>query len=177
MRNALRNLTLAATLALSSMVPTLASSGPRTLADSVRHELVMLPYYNIFDDLSFQVDQTTGTVVLTGDVTNPVLKSDAGNVVKHIEGVQQVVNNIRVLPLSPFDNRIRAAAYRSIYGYPALNRYAMGALPSIHIIVNNGHVTLKGVVDNQGDKNMAGIRANGVPGVFSVDNQLMVARS
>src|SRR5579884_1183842 len=154
MKNLLRNFTLAATLALSSMVPTLASSGPRALPDAVRHELVMLPYYNIFDDLSFQVDQATGTVYLNGDVTNPVLKSDAGRVVKHIEGVQKVVNNIRVLPLSPFDNRIRFAEYRSIYGFPALNRYALGALPSIHIIVNNGHVTLLGVVDNEADKNM-----------------------
>jgi hyperosmotically inducible protein len=142
------------------------------LADTVRHELVMLPYYSVFDDLEFSVDN--GTVTLVGDVTRPVLKSDAGNAVKRIEGVTNVVNNIKVLPLSPFDNRIRAATYRSIFGYAGLYRYAMGTNPSIRIIVDNGHVTLKGVVANQGDKNLAYIRANGVPGVFSVTNDLMV---
>jgi len=161
---------------LFTAAPSFAADNSKPLAERVRHELVMLPYYNIFDDLSFRVDQQTGTVYLTGQVTDPVLKSDAGNVVKHLEGVQRVVNQIQVLPLSPFDNRIRFAEYRSIYGYPALNRYALGALPSIHIIVDNGHVTLVGVVDSQADKNIAGIRANGVPGVFSVQNNLIVAR-
>lgn len=142
------------------------------LADAVRHELVMLPYYSVFDDLEFSVDN--GTVTLAGDVTRPVLKSDAGNAVKRIQGVTNVVNNIKVLPLSPFDNRIRVATYRSIFGYAGLYRYAMGTNPSIRIIVDNGHVTLKGVVANQGDKNLAYIRANGVPGVFSVTNDLMV---
>jgi hyperosmotically inducible protein len=143
------------------------------LADAVRHELVMLPYYSVFDDLEFTVEN--GTVTLAGDVTRPVLKSDAENVVKRIAGVTQVVNNIKVLPLSPLDNRIRVATYRSVFGYASLYRYAMGANPSIHIIVDNGHVTLKGVVSNQGDKNIAYIRANGVPGVFSVTNDLLVA--
>jgi len=143
------------------------------LADAVRHELVMLPYYSVFDDLEFTVDN--GTVTLAGDVTRPVLKSDAENVVKRIAGITQVVNNIKVLPLSPFDNRIRAATYRSVFGYASLYRYAMGTNPSIHIIVDSGHVTLKGVVANQGDKNLAYIRANGVPGVFSVTNELLVA--
>jgi hyperosmotically inducible protein len=143
------------------------------LPDAVRHQLVMLPYYSVFDDLQFSVDN--GVVTLAGDVTRPVLKSDAGNVVKNIAGVTSVVNNIKVLPLSPFDNRIRAATYRSVFGYAGLYRYAMGANPSIHIIVDNGHVTLKGVVSNQGDKNIAYIRANGVPGVFSVTNDLVVA--
>ena len=169
-----------ALVALALTVPTYmaavgAPSGPSAgaLPEKVRHELVMLPYYTLFDDLSFKVDG--GTVTLLGDVVNPVLKSDAGRVVKRIEGVTQVVNNIRVLPLSPFDNRIRRAEYRAIFGYAGLYRYAMGALPSIHIIVDNGHVTLEGVVANQGDKNIAGIRANGVPGVFSVTNNLQVA--
>jgi hyperosmotically inducible protein len=148
-------------------------SGVGALAEKVRHELVMLPYYTLFDDLSFKVDG--GTVTLSGDVVNPVLKSDAGRVVKRIEGVTQVVNNIKVLPLSPFDNRIRMAEYRAIFGYAGLYRYAMGAMPSIHIIVDNGHVTLEGVVANQADKNIAGIRANGVFGVFSVTNNLQVA--
>ncbi len=115
------------------------------------------------------------TVILTGDVTRPVLKSDAENVVKRIPGVTNVVNEIKVLPLSPFDNQTRRAVYRSVFGYAGLYRYAMGAQPSIHIIVDNGHVTLKGVVDNEGDKNLAYIRANGVPGVFSVTNELRVA--
>lgn len=143
-----------------------------SLADSVRHELVMLPYYSVFDDFQFTVDN--GTVTLSGDVTRPILKSDAANVVKRIPGVNKVVNNIRVLPLSPFDNRIRFAEYRAIFGHAGLYRYALGANPSVHIIVNNGHVTLKGVVANQGDKSLAYIRANGVPGVFSVTNDLLV---
>src|SRR5579884_3703879 len=176
MKNLLRNITLAAAALVFAAAPAFADQGSKPLAERVRHELVMLPYYNIFDNLSFRVDQNTGTVYLNGEVTDPVLKSDAGNVVKHLEGVTQVVNNIQVLPLSPFDNRIRWAEYRTIYGYPALNRYALGSLPSIHIIVNNGHVTLTGVVDTQADKNIAGIRANSVPGVFSVTNNLMVAR-
>jgi hyperosmotically inducible protein len=143
------------------------------LADAVRHELVMLPYYSVFDDLQFSVDN--GAVTLAGDVTRPSLKSDAANVVKRIQGVTNVVNNIKVLPLSSMDNRIRVATYRSVFGYAGLYRYAMGTNPSIRIIVDNGHVTLKGVVANQGDKNIAYIRANGVPGVFSVTNELLVA--
>lgn len=176
MKNLLRNATLTAAALLFAAAPAFADNSSKPLAERVRHELVMLPYYNIFDNLAFRVDQSTGTVYLNGEVTDPVLKSDAGNVVKHIEGVTQVVNDIHVLPLSPFDNRIRFAEYRSIYGYPALNRYALGALPSIHIIVDNGRVKLVGVVDNQADKNMAGIRANSVPGVFAVENDLIVAR-
>jgi hyperosmotically inducible periplasmic protein len=142
------------------------------LSGAVRHQLMMLPYYSVFDDLQFNVDN--GTVTLAGDVTRPILKSDAQNVVKHIAGVTNVVNNIKVLPPSSFDNRIRVATYRSVFGFAGLYRYAMGTNPSIHIIVDNGHVTLKGVVSNQGDKNLAYIRANGVPGVFSVTNDLMV---
>ncbi len=137
------------------------------------HELLMLPYYSVFDDLEFKVDD--GTVTLYGAVTNPVLKSDAESAVKHIEGVEKVDNNIEVLPLSPNDDRIRHAVYRAIYGFDGLTRYSWGAWPSIHIIVKNGHVTLKGVVDNENDKNLAGLRANGVPGAFSVTNGLEVA--
>jgi hyperosmotically inducible periplasmic protein len=143
------------------------------LGDAVRHELVMLPYFTIFDDLGYQVDGST--VRLSGDVTRPVLKSDAENAVKRIPGVTNVVNDIKVLPLSPFDNQTRMAVYRSIFGYASLYRYAMGTQPSIRIIVDNGHVTLKGVVNNEGDKDLAYIRANGVPGVFSVTNELRVA--
>ncbi len=143
------------------------------LAQEVRHQLVMLPYYTIFDDLAFRIDGST--VTLMGQVTNPVLKSDAGNVVKNIEGVTQVNNEIQVLPLSPMDNQIRRAEFRAIYGDPQIgDRYGHQALPSIHIIVNNGHVKLEGVVDSQSDKNLIGIRANSVPGVFSVENDLQV---
>jgi len=140
----------------------------------VVHELRMLPYYSIFDNLNFRVEGNT--VVLSGQVVNPVLKSDAGNVVKHVEGVQQVVNNIQVLPLSNFDWQIRRAEERAIYRSPGFEKY-YSALPPIHIIVDNGHVTLLGVVDSNLDKNMAGIRANSVPGVFSVTNDLVVSRS
>lgn len=148
-------------------------SGDR-LAREVRHEMVMLPYYGVFDNLAYRVDGDT--VTLFGQVTRPTLKSDAENVVKRIEGVGRVINNIEVLPPSPDDDRIRLALYRSIYGFPSLNRYALSAVPSIHIIVKNGRATLTGVVDNEGDKNAAGLQANGVPGVFAVDNELQVAR-
>ena len=146
---------------------------PQTnLEKAVRHELVMLPYYNLFDNLEYRVEGSK--VILLGQVTRPTLKSDAGNVVKRIEGVVSVENRIEVLPLSPFDDRIRLATYRAIYGFPSMQRYAMGAVPSIHIIVKNGNVTLEGVVANEADKNIANIRANGVFGVFSVKNDLRV---
>jgi hyperosmotically inducible protein len=138
----------------------------------VRHELVMLPYYGVFDNLAFRVDGST--VTLLGQVTRPTLKSDAENVVKGIEGVERVQNEIQVLPLSSMDDRIRIATYRAIFGQPGLDRYAMQAVPPIHIIVDNGKVTLEGVVANQGDKDRAGIQANGVSGVFSVTNNLRV---
>jgi hyperosmotically inducible protein len=138
----------------------------------VRHELVMLPYYGVFDNLAYRVDGST--VTLLGEVTRPTLKSDAENVVKGVEGVEKVNNQIKVLPLSPMDDRIRLAEYRAIYGQAPLDRYALQAVPPIHIIVDNGKVTLEGVVANQGDKDMAGIRANGVSGVFSVTNNLRV---
>jgi hyperosmotically inducible protein len=143
------------------------------IAKAVRHQLVMLPYFSVFDDLGFTVNG--GTVTLVGEVTRPTLKSDAGNVLKKVEGVTNVVNNIEVLPLSPDDDGIRRATFRAIYGDPALStRYGFQSLPSIHIIVKNGHVRLEGVVANEGDKNIAGIRANAVPGAFSVENDLRV---
>ena len=126
--------------------------------------------------MTFTVDDN-GTVTLTGDVTNPVLKNDANNVVKRIEGVERVDNQIRVLPLSPMDDGLRVRLFRTIYGYPALQKYELGLNKSIRIIVANGHVTLIGIVDSQMDKNIAGIRANSVPGIFSVDNQLKVVKS
>jgi hyperosmotically inducible protein len=143
------------------------------LAKEVRHELVTLPYYGVFDDLAFRVQGST--VTLLGAVTQPVLKSDAENSVKHIKGVTAVTNNIEVLPLSPMDDRIRVATYRAIYGDPALSdRYGYRALPSIHILVKNGNVVLEGVVANAMDKQIAGLRANAVSGVFSVTNDLVV---
>ena len=139
----------------------------------VRHELVMLPFYGVFDNLAYKVDPD-GTVTLLGQVSRPVLKSDAENAVKHIEGVEKVVNNIEVLPTSIEDDRIRRAAYRAIYGNEVLSQYQLRAVPPIHIIVKNGHITLEGVVARQMDKTIAGIQANSVPGTFSVTNNLVV---
>jgi len=140
----------------------------------VRHELVMLPYLNVFDNLAYRVDGYN--VTLLGQVTDPVVKSDAENAVKRIEGVEKVDNQIEVLPVSTIDDRLRLQLYRAIYGFPALQRYALPVLKPIRIIVRNGHVTLEGVVDSEADKNLAGIRANGVSGVFSVENHLRVAK-
>jgi hyperosmotically inducible protein len=145
------------------------------IAQEVRHQLVMLPYYTIFDDLAFRVDG--GTVTLLGAVTRPTLKSDAENVTKRVEGVTQVNNQIEVLPLSPMDWQVRRAVARAIYGDPSIgDRYGNQTLPPIHIIVKNGDVTLEGVVSNEGDKNLINIRANGVPNVFKVTNDLIVQK-
>jgi len=141
----------------------------------VRHELAMLPQLSIFDNLAFKVDGNT--VTLLGQVRNAVLKSDAEHVVKHIEGVEQVNNQIETLPPSPNDDRIRAQVARAIFNDARLFPYAIQSLPPIHIIVKGGHVNLEGMVRDQGDKNEAGIRANEVPGVFSVQNDLQVENS
>lgn len=146
--------------------------GDERIQKEVLHQLRMLPYYTIFDDISFKVNGNE--VVLYGQVVQPVLKSDAAGVVKHVEGVRQVTNNIEVLPTSNFDDRIRLAEYRAIYRRVGLDRYGFQPTPSIHIIVKNGHVTLTGVVDNNMDRNIAGIQANTVSGVFSVTNNLRV---
>lgn len=143
------------------------------LYKEVRHQLVMLPWYSVFDNLAYQVDGDK--VTLSGQVTRPVLKSDAEAAVKSIEGVASVVNNIEVLPLSPMDDQLRRALYRAIYGDAGLSRYSIQAVPSVHIIVKNGNVTLEGVVDNEMDKNLANLRASQVPNVFSVKNNLGVA--
>jgi len=145
------------------------------LVKEVRHQLLMLPWYSVFDNLAFRVDGDR--VTLMGQVTRPTLKSDAEGVVKKIEGVASVKNEIEVLPLSPMDDQLRRAEYRAIYSGPGLQRYALGSIPQIHIIVKNGNVTLEGVVDNEMDKNLANLRANQVPNVFSVKNNLVVARS
>lgn len=143
-----------------------------TLEHQVSHELLMLPYYGVFDNLEFQVQGTQ--VVLSGQVTRPTLKYDAANVVRRIAGVTAVTNHIQVLPLSPYDDCIRLAVYRAVFGSSSLYRYAMGANPSIHIIVDNGRVTLMGQVGSRMDSILANMAANRVPGVFSVTNDLRV---
>jgi hyperosmotically inducible periplasmic protein len=142
------------------------------LVKEVRHQLLLLPYYSVFDNLLFKVEGDK--VTLLGQVVRPTLKSDAENAVKSIEGVASVDNQIEVLPTSPMDDGLRRAVYRALYGDTSLSRYGMSALPSIHIIVKNGNVALEGVVDSESDKNLANIRANGVPNVFSVTNNLAV---
>jgi BON domain len=144
----------------------------KSLEEQVRHEINMLPYYGVFDDLAFRVDGNK--VTLLGQVWQPWLKRDTVNAVKRLEGVAKVDDQIEVLPLSSFDDRIRWQEVRAIYGYPALNRYGLGTHPSIHIIVKNGNVTLKGVVANTADRQLVYLRANGVPGVFSVTNELQL---
>jgi hyperosmotically inducible protein len=147
-----------------------SQGGMTHLQKEVRHELVMLPDIDIFDNLAFRVDGNN--VTLMGQVTQPVKKSEAENVVKHIEGVGQVTNQIEVLPLSPNDDQIRRATYLTLVREPQLQKYFMQALPPIRIIVKNGNVNLEGVVADKGDSNIAKIRANGVPGVFSVTDNL-----
>lgn len=144
------------------------------LQKEVRHELLMLPYLGVFDNLAYKIDGYN--VTLVGQVTRPSLKSDAENAVKGIEGVEKIDNQIEVLPTSTGDDRLRIRLYRAIYGYPALQKYALGVIKPIRIIVKNGHVTLEGVVDNDMDKNMANIRANSVSGIFSVANNLRVSK-
>jgi hyperosmotically inducible protein len=141
----------------------------------VRHELLMLPYLDVFDNLAYKVDGYN--VTLMGQVTRPSLKSDAENVVKKIEGVEKVDNQIEVLPPSPMDDQLRRRLYRAIYGFSSLQKYALGVQQPIRIIVKGGNVTLEGVVDNEADKNTAGIRAKSVSGVFSVTNNLQVVKS
>ena len=142
------------------------------LKEEVRHQLVMLPWYSVFDNLAYRIEGTT--VILEGQVQRPSLKPDAESAVKGIEGVETVINNIEVLPPSPNDDRIRRATYRAIYRSATLQRYALQAVPPIHIIVKNGHITLEGVVANQADKDVANIRARGAAGSFSVTNNLAV---
>ncbi len=186
---ALLSIPLGAASQMTSAAPGLDENQLR-LAKQVRHQLVMLPFYSVFDNLQFSLEGDH-TVILSGQTIRPTIKSGAENVVKRVEGVTQVINNIEVLPLSPFDYRIRRAEFRAIYSQPALSRYALQAgvgvpfldlrgttlsgvnLP-IHIIVKNGHVTLIGVVANTMDKTVAGIAANAVPNVFSVENNLKV---
>ena len=176
-----RKLLLTAALSLAGILAPWASAqndhkgstkGEDRIVREVRHELVSLPYYTVFDNLTYNVNGYT--VTLAGQVTKPVLKDDAGKAVKKIEGVENVVNNIEVLPLSPNDDQLRLAVYRAIYSKPGLDLYSLRAVPTIHIIVKNGNVTLTGAVGRPADKDIAGIAANGVSGVFSVTNDLLV---
>jgi len=173
---------LALVMALAALSPVvlaqsdrsqLSQHGVERIIKEVHHELVMLPYYGVFDNLAYKVDPN-GTVTLLGQVTTPTLKSDAGNVVKKIEGVEKVDNQIEVLPTSPNDDQIRRATYRAIYGNDVLSQYALRAVPPIHIIVNKGQVTLEGVVSRAMDKQVAEMQAKSVPGAFSVTNNLKV---
>jgi hyperosmotically inducible periplasmic protein len=151
-----------------------SARGQERITREVRHELLMLPYFGVFDNIAYKVDGDN--VTLLGQVVRPSLKSDAENAVKHIEGVERVDNQIEVLPPSPADDRIRLRLFRAIYGFPALQRYELGVQKPIRIIVKNGHVTLEGVVDSEADKNLVGVRANGVSGTFSVTNNLQVSK-
>lgn len=178
------NCILAVALAIGGVSASFAQNTNSSSADQkshdrivreVRHQLVMIPQLTIFDNLSYKVDGNN--VTLLGQVVNPVIKNDAESAVKGIEGVENVNNQIEVLPPSPNDDRIRRQVARAIFNDNSLFRYSMGALPPIHIVVNRGHVSLDGVVNNQADKNVAGIRAKGVPGVFSVENNLQVENS
>jgi hyperosmotically inducible periplasmic protein len=164
-----------ATLSIAQDQRETSAKAQERITREVRHELLMLPYFGVFDNIAFKVDGYN--VTLLGQVVRPSLKSDAENAVKHIEGVEKIDNQIEVLPPSPTDDSLRLALYRAIYGYPALEKYALGVQKPIRIIVKNGHVTLEGVVDSDADKNMAGLRAKGVPGTFSVTNNLQVVSS
>jgi hyperosmotically inducible periplasmic protein len=153
--------------------------GPQTeikIAKEVRHELLMLPYYSLFDDLEYSVQGRT--VTLSGSVTSlhSGTKQDAERAVQKIEGVEKVINNITVDPPAPFDEQIREQVYRRLNNAGGLSQYFWQAAPSIHIIVRNSNVTLKGYVNTEGDKNLAGITVKEVPSVFDVRNELQVLK-
>jgi len=154
--------------------PAAPAAAQERIIKQVRHQLLMLPYLGVFDNIAFRVNGYN--VMLVGQVVRPTLKSDAESALKHIEGVEHVDNQIEVLPVSPMDDGLRRRLYRAIYGYPAFTKYEMVPQKPIRIIVKNGHVTLEGVVDNDADKNLAALRANGVANVFSVDNNLQVVK-
>jgi hyperosmotically inducible protein len=172
----------AVVLALGLMGSAFASSLPadngrldQRLNREVHHALAMIPQFSVFDDLSYSIDG--GTVTLYGQVRNAVVKDEAQSSVKHLEGVERVVNNIELLPVSFNDDLIRRQVARAVFADPRLSMYSIQPVPPIHIIVKNGHVDLVGVVRTQTDKDSAFIRANGVPGVFSVENKLQVEKS
>jgi hyperosmotically inducible periplasmic protein len=173
----MKSMILKASLAVVCLAGFSFASIPKrsaSLNDKVRHELLMLPYYSVFDTLFFAVDNSN-TVTLQGEVMRPILKSDAEAAVRGIQGIGRVVNNIEVLPVSPFDDRIRIAMYRAIFSRPGFEKYAIQTQSPIRIIVKNGNVTLEGFVDNSLDKQLAETAARLVPGVFSVTNNLSIS--
>jgi hyperosmotically inducible protein len=185
MRFAIRSLVLAGIFCASILALSTAHAASQTQAErdarakanlvrEVGHVLRMLPYYTVFDDLKYRVDGDR--VILEGSVTRPTLKSDAEHAVKNLEGVEAVTNNIKVLPPSNGDDAIRRAVYRAIFNEGPLFKYSFMAVPSIHIIVENGNITLEGVVDSQSDKDFAGLKAKTVPGTFNVTNNLVVEK-
>jgi hyperosmotically inducible protein len=157
----------------SAAAPSVPNQSTLSLADKVRHELLMLPYFGVFDNLDFTMENSD-TVILTGQVVRPILKSDAEGAVKRIQGVSKVVNNIEVLPLSPYDNSIRWSTYRAIFSRPGFEKYADRAIPPLRIIVKNGNVTLVGFVGSKLDKTMAEMATRSVSGVFSVTDDLKI---
>ncbi|MBI3652326.1 MAG: BON domain-containing protein [Acidobacteria bacterium] len=167
-------LLLGATTAMAATSPNMKDDISYQTANQVRKSILKLPYYGVFDNIAFEVNGDT--VTLYGQVVRPTTKSEAAQRVGKIEGVDRVVNKIEVLPLSGFDDAIRLRTYRAVFNKGSLYRYAEGTNPALHIIVRNGHVTLEGVVANQGDSNLAYLAANSVPGVFSVTNNLRVER-
>jgi hyperosmotically inducible protein len=167
---AIATLAIAAGAAVAAPASETTRSSNQQVVKQVRHELVTLPYYGVFDNLAYEVNGST--VTLFGQVTRPSTRSDAGRRVAKIAGVQEVVNNIEVLPLSPFDDSIRRQTYRAVFSTGGLYHYALGTNPSIHIIVNRGQVTLEGVVSNKLDKQLAYMAASRVFGAFSVTNNL-----
>jgi hyperosmotically inducible protein len=160
--------------AANPQTPPVSEKTQARIARDARHEILMLPYSGVFDNIVVRVDNCN--VTLSGQVTRPILKSSAENVTREIEGVDMVFNEIELLPLSANDDRLRVALYRAIYGYASLLRYSMPLIKPIRIIVKNGEVTLEGVVDTEEDKSLVSMRANGVRGVFSVTNNLHVDR-
>ncbi len=178
MKRTINIVVMLAMLAAAAVSPVLAApqnaSGNAALSRQVRKNLVTLPFYGVFDNLAYEVNDSGDTVTLYGQVTRPTTRKDAERRVAKIEGVERVINRIEVLPVSPFDDRIRARTYRAVFNTGGLHRYAMGANPSIHIVVNRGHVTLEGVVSGKMDKQLAYMAARQVPGVFSVTNNLVV---
>jgi hyperosmotically inducible protein len=174
-----KQLTMALLVSGATLLPAYAATATtqpeaERMNRTIRKELLTMPFLSIFDNLSYRVDGDT--VHLYGQVTRPTLKSQAEKRIAQLEGITRVDNQIEVLPLSPFDNQIRFAVARAVYGQPAMNRYALGANPSIRIIVKNGNVTLEGVVADTGARNIANLMANGVFGVFSVTNNLQVEK-
>jgi len=170
---------VAAVLALTVLSPAMQREASQQAAEriqkEVRHEILMLPFYDVFDNITFKVEGYN--VTLSGQVTRPTLKTDAERVVKGIEGVETVNNQIEILPVSNNDDGLRLKLFRAIYRYPALQRYALPVIKPIRIIVKNGNVTLEGVVDNEADKNLVNMRARGISGLFSVTNNLVVSNN